>query len=120
MAAPTADTTITATDVSVGVAAVITAAGGTAINAAHVVRCLYPKEGKLAIMCLSSHANTALHFYAGEGVAADLGDLELAAANTVHAMFIVPSNRCKWFDGYVYWHYFPTDSAGYVKCVNLP
>ena len=72
-------TEITPSVVSLDTAFAIGGTTGTAINASNTMEIPYPKQGRLLIVILSSHNDTAPTFAAGYGVAKGLGALSVGA-----------------------------------------
>ena len=106
---------------------VATGAGGLAITAADTIEIKYPKEGKLLLMILSSHANCAAYIKKGDsGVAKDLGAYTWAVGNAVYEMLIVDGDRhllatgagANAFKGCIEisWH---ADSTGFIRAWYL-
>lgn len=121
-------TEITPTTFAMETDVVATGAGGTAINPSNSMEMLYPKQGKLLLMILSAHANTAAYIAAGDvGVAVGLGAYTWAVGNAVYEMLIVDSDRhviatgsgSSAFKGCISitWH---ADAAGYIRAWYLP
>jgi hypothetical protein len=121
-------TEVTPTTFAMETDVVATGSGGTAINASNTIEYLYPKQGKLLLMILSSHANTAAYIAAGDsGVAKGLGAYTWAVGNAIYEMLIVDSDRhliavgdgSSAFKGCISisWH---ADSAGYIRAWYLP
>lgn len=87
-------TEITPSTVSLDTAFTIGGTSGTAINASNTMEIPYPKQGKLLIVILSSHNDTAPTFAAGYGVAKGLGALTASAiASGVLNGFVLSSDR---------------------------
>lgn len=87
-------TEITPSSVSLDTAFTIGGTTGTAINASNTMEIPYPKQGKLLIVILSSHNDTAPTFAAGYGVAKGLGSYTPSAiASGVLNGFVVSSDR---------------------------
>lgn len=121
-------TEVTPTTFAMETDVVATGSGGTAINASNSIEYKYPKHGKLLLMILSAHANTAAYIAAGDsGVATGLGAYTWAVGNAVYEMLIVDSDRhlIKTGSGAtawsgvisITWH---ADSAGYIRAWYLP
>lgn len=87
-------TEITPATVSLDTAFVIGGTAGTAINASNSMEIPYPKQGRLLIVILSAHNDTAPTFVAGFGVAAGLGTYTPTAIGSgVLQGFVLSSDR---------------------------
>lgn len=121
-------TEITPTSLVPGTEQVISQGAGTAINASNTIEIVYPKEGKLLLIVDSDHADTAAVISAGDsGVAAGLGALTWAVADTTQEMLVVNSDRHLIATGSgastlkgiieISW---AANSAGYIRAFYLP
>ena len=108
---------------------VISQGAGEAIDTADVMRVLFPKEGKLAIIIDSDDNATQPNFQpGGSGVGAGakgflakgIGVFQpTAIATATMQIFMMSSDRFKNQDGHIYFDW-ESLSAGFVRVVTLP
>lgn len=111
---------ISPTTLSMNTGQAITQGTGTAIVPANTNTIAYPREGKLAILIDSDHANTAVTFAVSDHFSAlGQGTLTVAVGNAAMQLVIVDSARFKLTSGSLSIAYH-ADSAGFIQAYYLP